>query len=127
MKLTERGWGGHFIGAPECLFRRNTLIEHEETKIVVSTVGLYRIGTMIERLGLNRYYETMAFYSDLNDTRYYDANVAQQIDFDSPWTIDILDADDIANEMHDTVVWELTERLRLGELKETHVNQAAKV
>lgn len=119
VKRTERGWAGHFICADRCMFRRNTLLECGNIKVVVSTVGLMkdpRDGGQWGEIGFQRYYETMAFHSDPNDTRYHDANVSRgQIRFESPWSIDHLDADDQANLMHEMVVEELTERLEKGD------------
>jgi len=120
VKRTERGWAGHFCCAHDCQFRRNTLIEFGDIKIVVSTVGLLRDTTNRRKhtfleIGCNRYYETMAFHSDPKDHRYHDADVSRQIGFDSPWTISTLDADDAANDMHETVVHEITARLLKGE------------
>lgn len=118
VKRSERGWAGHFCVAHKCLFRRNTLLEAGETKIVVSTVGLLRemtYGAKIEEVGLGRIFETMAFHSRPEDTRYHDADVSRQVYFNSPWAIAEKDADDRANEMHEVVVAEITQRLMDGE------------
>lgn len=115
MKRTERGWAGHFICADKCLFRRNTLLEHEDVKIVVSTVGLMRHSDGFEMIGYNRYYETMAFHVKENDERYHDADVSRQVSFKSPWAINRVDADDKANDMHEVVVTEITQRLKDGD------------
>ena len=117
MKTTERGWSGHFCCAERCRFRRNTLIEHGDIKIVVSTVGLMPKldGKGWETIGVDRHYETMAFHADYSDTRYHDADVSKQISFDSEWAISEVDADDRANGMHDTAVKEICKRLRKGE------------
>ena len=67
-----------------------------------------------ETIGVNRYYETMAFHSDPTDTKYYDANVSKQVYFDSDWAIAEPDADDKANEMHEAVVAEISTKLEQG-------------
>lgn len=115
--IQERGWAGHFICAHACRFRRNTLITCGDTRLVVSTVGCMEDnlrGKGFVQIGLDRYYETMAFHSDPEDTRYYDADVSREVSFDSPWAISELDADDKANDMHDTVVNELVDKLKKG-------------
>ncbi len=113
---TERGWAGHFICSSRCLFRRNTLLECEDGQIVVSTVGLMRSldEQSFDAIGIDRYFETMAFHANPKDTRYHDADVTRQVHFDSPWCIDEADADDKANEMHEMVVAELTQKLKAG-------------
>jgi hypothetical protein len=121
---TERGWAGHFCCADRCLFRRNTLLQYKDVSIVVSTVGLMpalfvnkdqKFLPKFEEIGHGRYYETMVFHSDKNDLRYHDADVSKEIDIESPRCISEVDADDKANIMHDTVVEEIIERLKIGE------------
>lgn len=116
VKRTERGWAGHFCCAKDCSFRRNTLLEYADIKIVVSSVGLMRFPgkTKPEEIGYNRYYETMAFHSDYSDSRYFDADVSRQISFKSEWAISSMDADDEANIMHENVVNEIIEELKAG-------------
>lgn len=118
VKKTERGWGGHFIGANSCRFRRNTLLELASMKIVVSTVGLYEVRGNFEPLGVNRYYETMAFHSDVKDGRHHDADVTLPVEFDSNWSIGEIGADDLANDMHESVVDEISNKMMAGELPE---------
>ena len=119
VKRTERGWGGHFIAASQCYFRRNTLLECGEIKVVVSTIGSYHnsLGEY-DQVGLNRDYETMAFYVDPATGAYNDIDVERQIYFESPWALEIKKGDKFpdlkANEMHETVVQELTEKLEKG-------------
>ena len=124
VKRTERGWAGHFICADSCLFRRNTLLQSATDEIVVSTVGamkspwkkgdkFYR--GAFEEIGMNRYYETMAFVAVASDTRYHDIDVSKNIYFDSKRSIDHLDSDDEANDMHEAVVAELMGKMAHGE------------
>jgi hypothetical protein len=124
MKRTERGWPGHYCAARDCMFRRNTLLELGELRVVVSTVGLYRnkYTNEIETIGLDRHYETMAFAAR-KDGAYWEANVHKQISFTSPWQI-YMDVQNIpenqstlANDMHENVVKEVTKAMKENTLK----------
>lgn len=112
--ITERGWAGHFICAERCTFRRNTLIECGEKRIVVSTVGLMRDlqNCGFDTIGHLRFYETMAFEAKYEDP-YWEADVSKQLSFNSEWEIDRVDrkSDKDANEMHDNVVREFVQEL----------------
>lgn len=115
VKRTERGWPGHFCCARDCLFRRNTLLEYGEQRIIVSTVGdMRRTGCESQKIGSNRYYETMAFNASLQDG-YLDMS-GSELPFDSEWAIADCeqDADMRANDMHERVVAEFTKRLKSG-------------
>jgi len=117
MKRTERGWAGHFICSDQCMFRRNTLLEHKGIKIVISTVGamkdIHKEGEY-EQIGYNRYFETMAFHSKKDDKKYHDIDVDRQVYFKSNWKINILENDDEANIMHEKVVKEIMKELLAG-------------
>lgn len=117
IKLTERGWAGHFICADRCGFRRNTLIECGDDKVVVSTVGNYRPKSALDKIqtiGYNRYYETMAFHAKLDDLKeYWEADVSESYSFSSEWSIPDLEnaVDNRADAMHNQVVEEIAEEL----------------
>jgi hypothetical protein len=113
VKRTERGWAGHYICADRCRFRRNTLLECGDVRIVVSTVGLLVVNGKYETVGHDRHFETMAFHAAY-DGRYWDADVSRQVQFKSAWMIPEVDADDQANDMHEAVVAELTANLQYG-------------
>ncbi len=117
---TERGWPAHLVVASSCIFRRNTLLECGRKRIVVSTVGNYRITTdiatrRIERIGLDRYYETMAFKAE-KDGVYWEANIHKGVPFKSKWRVSKItkESDQQANDMHEQVVAELTKALEKG-------------
>jgi hypothetical protein len=111
VKRTERGWAGHYISAHRCLFKRNTLLEYKDLKIVVSSVGNKFLDDEIHQVGYERYYETMAFYVDKTSTRFFDIDVKKPIRIDSKKAISTPDSDDRANDMHEAVVDELTVKL----------------
>lgn len=124
VKRTERGWAGHFCCALQCRFRRNTLLEYEDKKWVVSTVGCMTSSLYgddePEQIGADRYYETMAFEVDPS-SKYLDADVSKMLDFKSNWGLfadswrELLKEypypDKAANDMHEAVVAELTQVL----------------
>ena len=117
VKITERGWPGHYICVDRCMFRRNTLIEYGKHRIVVSSVGNMRNrdNGKSETIGHCRTYETMAFKAVLH-TGYWDADVSQIVDFKSSWGIhkekvEQMD-DQLANAIHDKVVKELARKIK---------------
>lgn len=127
VKIIERGWPGHYILSDSCLFRRNTLLECGEERIVVSTVGNLRDSVnSVRELGLDRFYETMAFQAIRNGD-YWEADVAKEIALESPWSISNFDfsSDNAANDMHEAVVQELAEKLRSGQVRlaDTHIEE----
>lgn len=115
LKITERGWAGHFICASSCLFRRNTLIEFGKKKIVVSTVGGMQLkeNDTIKEIGLNRFYETMAFRAK-KEGQYLDADVLKPIFFESKWALGKEKNDNIVNMMHENVVNEIVKKMKVG-------------
>ena len=138
IQQTERGWAGHFCFANSCRFRRNTLLECGDTRIVVSTVGLFRTSKSYDFLPINkeyhadpeddRYFETKAFHA-VFDGRYWDADFSLEISFESPWCISEVDADirvanDRANDQHEAVVWEISARLASGDTDFARSGQA---
>lgn len=117
VKRLERGWVGHHILGGRCRFRCNTLLTCGNVNIVVSTVGLAYNAVLraFDEVGAGRYFETMAFHACKNDARYHDADVERIVQFDSPWCIVEVNADDKANDMHERVVDEIIKRLERGE------------
>lgn len=115
----EKGWSGHFICASSCVFRRHTLLGYQGIFISVSTVGNMMNsanGNEIQTIGINRYFETMAFHSrpktDVHP--WQDADVSREISFNSPWSIDQPWKEQEANDMHEAVVAEISAQLLSG-------------
>lgn len=112
IKRTERGWAGHLCVASYCRFRRNTLLESGNRRIVVSTVGNFHYEGKPKTIGFERYYETMAFEA-MKQGVYWEADVSKQICFNSNWALNECEqeTDLKADEMHEQVVKELFETL----------------
>lgn len=119
IKVTFRGWPGHYICADRCQFRLNTLLKLGKFKVVVSTVGrmvpLHSKDQKFETIACGRYLETMAFESDY--TEWDDVDVAKRIDFDSPWLYSKPDMEKEANAGHYKVIEEIKAKMLSGELK----------
>ena len=108
IKVTERGWPGHFICGDRCTFTRNTLLEGENDSVIVSTVGNMVVDGKVEQIGYGRYYETMVFGTKQNGP-YIDINVEDQREVNGKWAINVDlpdDVDNVANAMHENVVKE---------------------
>ncbi len=122
MKITERGWGAHFICGFRCRFRRNTLIEGLGGKVIVSTVGnmgeLHHENGLMDSIGASggaekRYYETMIFETMMNGP-YEDIDVSKgrhDHGEECEWAIWAKSPEELpedvdlqANKMHETMV-----------------------
>ncbi len=109
---TERGWGAHYCEASKCGFRRNTLLEYGEKRIVVSTVGNQMNPEDRHdphKIGSDYYYETAAFRA-IWEEPYWEADILKHIQFKSPWKLKECEreTDLEADKMHEKVVEELT-------------------
>jgi hypothetical protein len=116
VRRVECGWGGHFVCADMCLFRRNTHLEKDGVWVVVSTVGnMYMPNSnKASEISVGRFYETMVFLSDVDDNKYHDADVSKCIPTQGRWCIDKPNCDNEANDMHEAIVAEITERMESG-------------
>ena len=123
VKITERGWAGHFCCADRCAFRRNTLLEKGDVALVVSSVGKMRSfdGTLAyEEIGCGRYYETMVWFATTNN-KWKDADIERgeiaafvPEGYDGKNACDI--ADDLpANEYHDRIVMLYVDKIARGD------------
>lgn len=121
VKITERGWGGHFCLGHQCRFRRNTLLECGDSKIIVSTVGNYVIrNEKLKEIGWNRHYETMIFRAK-KEGAYWDADVSEEITAPCEWSLRMTKSnqdhiDNLANQMHDDNVLAIRALLLEGKL-----------
>ena len=113
VKRTERGWAGHYICSDRCTFRRNTLLEYNNKKVVVSTVGAMVVDCGFQQIGCDRYFETKAFLSKNDDAPYYDADIEKELELDCKCSLKEIrfQSDLKANEMHENAVKWVEEQL----------------
>lgn len=124
VKITYRGWPGHFCCSMNCVFRLNTLIEYGNKRVVVSTVGqMYKDVNDREKgydtIGCGRFYETMAFWACKEKTpngEFWDADVSKQVSFSSKWCWEKLEDELNAQNGHEKVVREIAKKLEKGKL-----------
>ena len=123
VKITYRGWAGHFICAYRCQFQLNTLLEYKDTKVVVSTVGRMlknpqRLEDGFETIGHNRHFETMAFYAFKDSDGFIDAEPGNEYPFSSEWAYEDPEDEMKATKGHWKVVEEIKNNLleRLNEV-----------
>lgn len=124
--IQERGWAGHFCGAFDCLYRRNTLVRDGDRAIVVSSVGNYRPiqsgryepheRRPIEAIGVRRWYETAAFAAKpaggVDGATLWESDFYRPVSLPAglPWAVtgeeppDVAWADTRTDAQHDAVV-----------------------
>lgn len=126
VKRTERGWAGHLCVSAYCRYHRNTLLEFEDKKIVVSTVGHYvNSEGKIDSIGFERWYETMCF-EGMEENGYIEADIHKGISINQEWGIwgstwqEVLDlfplVDNQADKMHESIVAEMAEKIQKGDI-----------
>ncbi len=120
VKLTYRGWPGHFIMSHACVFHLNTLVECGSTRIIVNTVGNMQLPgeKTVAEIGLDRYYETMAFKAALKDG-YWDQESGQEIPLNCITQVCHvgITADQEAQDMHLGAIAEIIGKIFRGEIK----------
>ena len=121
IKLTYRGWPGHFIMAHACVFHLNTLVELGRVRIIVSTVENMQLPgkRKATEIGLGRFYETMVFKAALRDG-YWDQDPGERIYIYGNTLVRHvgLTSDQKANDMHEEIVQEIVDRIKEGEFND---------
>lgn len=121
IKRTERGWCGYIQGYQYCLFRRNTLIEYNNKKIVIATLGNFidPFRWKVMPLKDDIWYESIAGYA-IDSNGYWDINPQDIIPIRCKHTISgtldhivekIGTPDIYANKIHEDVVNEMIDRI----------------
>lgn len=125
IKRTERGWAGHSICAGNCRFRRNTLLELGNFRVVVITIGdMHPNDAARKEIGNQCHYKTMAFLAR-KDGAYWDADEKKEVSgIASRWSLrwsksNMRRIDNLANDMHENYAAEVASQMLDGTLKVT--------
>lgn len=128
---TESGWPAHFCCGNRCVYHRNTLLEWHDIRIIVSTVGSFMPdpgrSDEIDHIGYSdgkkKFYETMVFEAIFINP-YWEINVTKPIYPNAQVAIAATSAkdlprevDNLADQMHETVVQEICEAMQNGTLQ----------
>lgn len=113
VRRTEYGWIGYFCVAADCMFRRSTLLEYKDVKIIVFTIGDYIHGHNVSEIDSGTYYETKVLYVDQENVNnsYYVPDINKPIKTKCPSTISEMNKAMEANKMHEDIVEEIECRL----------------
>ena len=123
-RVTERGkLITYFSGSKRCLYRRNTLLEFRDIKLVISTLGnLTDLDNKLVCISGKSYYETRVFHAltDIKRNSYRDIDPERKVKVNTITKINKPDSDIKADQMHEKVIKELTYRLDKGDLLDGH-------
>ena len=121
VKVTERGWAGHFEDADRCAYHRNTLVEYDDRKIVVSTVGRYQVRGRIVEIDYERWFDTKVCVA-VQTAKYLEPDMKKEIHLDCDTAMyadnfsDLLKEhpegiDNAADRMHEEAVKEVVKKI----------------
>jgi hypothetical protein len=112
LKITERGYAGHFCASSQCRYTRNTLVEFPDGhKIVLSAIGNYCPNVLIERINSDSYYEIMIFDAEY-ESPYWESNIGCQIyEFRLIQETPVRGSDLVVDSFHDLIIQTLADNI----------------
>lgn len=125
--IKERGWTGHYCLGHDCIYSRNTLVNNDNTRVIVSSVGNLvtrnsrgEIESILNEISDDRFYETKVFYA-IDEDGYVECDLTKEIILNTKQSLSKselgFDRDNQADAMHDECVAEVVRKLESGELK----------
>ena len=120
IKIEERGYAAHFCDVRNCGYVRNTLIELNFTRIIISSIGNYRISNYdntAQKINSCSYYETKVFEA-YYDEPYWEADVKKILAEYNKITTGILRVSDFAvDKFHNNVIFCISTNYNAGKLQ----------